>query len=324
MRMDDVLMCPYICPGNFFAVNLFLIIINAQFSMTQTREHALMKAMDERRQKVLAQREEQAVMGARSLCLETALEVSRKLRAEGLPIDAAEVELLINEADMAEDREDMTACNLKIKDTARWLRQQVKNGFPGREVPADAIEELARMVTYNLSVNQSPMKTFLLNLTCCGMNFCGLEPDQLLDALASFSQMMDRCMYTESESIASSRRMIRFFTESETFNNLMVSIIFANCLVMASEHHGQADSMYTFQESLNIIFTFVFAFEFFAKLWALGECMPAHTYNDSNSWHVHTYNMTCICVSSRLSVGGCVPIAGPWVCPLCWCGLVLR
>ena len=30
--------------GNFFAVNLFLIIINNQFSMTQSREHALLKA----------------------------------------------------------------------------------------------------------------------------------------------------------------------------------------------------------------------------------------------------------------------------------------
>jgi len=50
----------------------------------------------------------------------------------------------------------------------------------------------------------------------------------------------------------------------------MLIIIFVNCAVMASEHHGQDPALKILQETLNVIFTLVFAGEFGAKLFGIG------------------------------------------------------
>ena len=58
----------------------------------------------------------------------------------------------------AEDRDDMVHANEEVRNIGRFLRKQQHDSLPGRSEPAAAIEELAKCITYNLNVNNNPLK----------------------------------------------------------------------------------------------------------------------------------------------------------------------
>ena len=79
---------PCVFLGNFFGINLFLVIINNQFGDVKRREFAVVRAFDKKRQGIVEKREGSAVELAVKLAVETIGEVGSQLRAAGLAAQA--------------------------------------------------------------------------------------------------------------------------------------------------------------------------------------------------------------------------------------------
>ena len=67
--------------------------------------------------------------------------------------------------------------------------------------------------------------------------------------LAKLNQWIDHCLYTDVEALVEPRARVREVILSEWYNNLIMTIIFFNCAVMATEHHGQDPALTIFQEA---------------------------------------------------------------------------
>ena len=94
---------PCVFLGNFFGINLFLVIINNQFGDVKRREFAVVRAFDKKRQGIVEKRECSAVELAVKLAVETIGEVGSQLRKAGLAAQAQWVTEL--EEDMNEVEE---------------------------------------------------------------------------------------------------------------------------------------------------------------------------------------------------------------------------
>uniref|UniRef100_A0A9J7XQS8 Calcium channel, voltage-dependent, L type, alpha 1S subunit, a n=1 Tax=Cyprinus carpio carpio TaxID=630221 RepID=A0A9J7XQS8_CYPCA len=66
------------------------------------------------------------------------------------------------------------------------------------------------------------------------------------------------------------RRKCRAWVKSRLFHWLVILLVFFNTLAIATEHHGQPESLTNFQDNTNKVLLSLFAVEMFMKMYAMG------------------------------------------------------
>ena len=66
------------------------------------------------------------------------------------------------------------------------------------------------------------------------------------------------------------KRTVRYICKSQFMFWLILTLVFLNTVVLATEHHGQPEWLDDFQEYTNLTFVCLFTFEMLLKMYALG------------------------------------------------------
>lgn len=236
--------------GNFFAVNLFLIIINSQFSHTKARENALVKAKAEKRDKILREREERAVENSHTTAVDVLGELCRNLRMKGMAQEAAHLRQVELQAQVAEDREDMIALISEVRKESKYLMSMQDDGKPGRDKVAETLDELVANLEWQL--NAESVKFIPANFIKWMVNWVAACQDCIKNDPPMVKKVRDRLMKVMNH---------------PWFGYAVYGAILANAVTMATEGTPVPPDA---RKSANVAFTFFFLGEMLLKLMAMG------------------------------------------------------
>ena len=243
--------------GNFFAVNLFLIIINSQFSHTKARENALVKAKNEKREKILQEREDRAVELSHNTACDVTSELTRMLKANGLVEEAAHMQELDRQAQATTDRMMLVVLIDDIKVSGRFFEELHKKGVPGRMMVAETLAEVAESLEWQLNAEDG-----------------GCIPIVFLKwwVIVSSSVISN---VNNSKPINAARDQVALVVNHPAFGYSVYAAIIANACTMGTQGTAVPEAARTYA---NVFFTWFFTGECVTKMFAMG---PSAYFADS-------------------------------------------
>jgi len=256
--MSAIYFVPLVFMGRFFLINLFLIVINSEFSHTKAKEQALLKLEAELKEKVRQKCMAEAISNAIYICETVTGEVAAYLRANSLHERGAEATVMEKWAlQPGLQREDLLKIATESKKLAAKWQKSTDQGQPGLLDVTEAMRLLDKQLQYVMHVQLHPEgKEMSENWTPVYRLYAQFL--EAVDLEQSYPELYEYHMYLHD------------CVTSNYFETPVMGAIMANVLLMASEHHGQSATLTSSQETGNLVFAHFFALEMVIKLFGMG------------------------------------------------------
>lgn len=269
--------------GSWFAVNLTLVVISAQFGSTKSDQLDQMNAQVQKEREERAAREKKErrmkkIHWITKLRLkycgyvlpETALDRARQERVE--KIEGLEVELA---ATNSKDQAAIERLNAEIEKQDDALK--AVDTFTGDDDEAAAsgvftliddneneeldVDEFKKHFKEKFFVQEQQAEALFKHMDA--NNDGRLTREEFVVGYVDFKDSQRNCCIR-------SRVKLRRIVMSDDFSNAIMSCIAFNVVFMAIEFHGQPDELTMVVDGANIVFCMIFAGEMVAKLIAIG------------------------------------------------------